>query len=63
MGNDKKFQVDFPSSIVEIIKKQIGILGNSESEIVKNLVLFYFKENEQLILLKNNNTQKRDSLG
>jgi len=63
MGYKKRFQVDFPAAIIEIIKKQKRILGNSESEIVKNIVLFYFKENGQLKLLKNNKVLKRDQLG
>jgi len=63
MGYKKRFQVDFPAAIIEIIKKQKGILGNSRSEIVKNIVLFYFKENGQLKLLENNKVLKRNQLG
>jgi len=52
MGTTQKFPVDFPPAIREIIKQQEGILGNSESEVVKNIVLFYFKEKGQLKVLK-----------
>ena len=44
MGKSQRFPVGFPPAIREIIKKQVGILGNSESEVVKNIVLIYFTE-------------------
>jgi len=39
-----RFPVSFPPVIRKIIKKQIGKLGNSESEVVKNMVLIYLAE-------------------
>ena len=44
MGKTQRFPVGFPPVIREIIKQQVGILGNSESEVVKNIVLIYFTE-------------------
>ena len=44
MVKSQRFPVGFPPAIREIIKKQVGILGNSESEVVKNIVLIYFTE-------------------
>ena len=44
MGKSQRFPVGFPPAIRDIIKKQVGILGNSESEVVKNIVLIYFTE-------------------
>ena len=48
MGKSQRFPVGFPPAIREIIKKQVGILGNSESEVVKNIVLIYFTEKRLL---------------
>ena len=44
MGKAQRFPVGFPPAIREIIKQQVGILGNSESEVVKNIVLIYYTE-------------------
>ena len=44
MGASQRFPVGFPPVIREIIKQQVGILGNSESEVVKNIVLIYLTE-------------------
>jgi hypothetical protein len=44
MGNSQRIPVGFPPFVREIIKQQVGILGNSESEVVKNIVLIYFTE-------------------
>ena len=44
MGKSQRFPVGFPPVIRDIIKQQVGILGNSESEVVKNIVLIYLTE-------------------
>ena len=44
MGKSQRFPVGFPPVIREIIKQQVGILGNSEAEVVKNMVLIYLTE-------------------
>ena len=44
MGQSQRFPVGFPPVIRDIIKQQVGVLGNSESEVVKNIVLIYFTE-------------------
>lgn len=44
MGKSQRFPVGFPPIIREIIKQQVGILGNSEAEVVKNMVLIYMTE-------------------
>lgn len=44
MGKSQRFPVSFPPVIREIIKEQVGILGSSESEVVKNMVLIYLTE-------------------
>ena len=44
MGKSQRFPVGFPPVIREIIKQQVGILGNSEAEVVKNMVLIYITE-------------------
>lgn len=48
MGKSQRFPVGFPPFIREIIKQQVGILGNSEAEVVKNIVLMYLTEKGQL---------------
>ena len=50
MGKSQRFPVGFPPIIREIIKQQVGTLGNSEAEVVKNIVLIYMTEKG---LLKN----------
>jgi hypothetical protein len=44
MGKSQRFPVGFPPFVREIIKQQVGILGNSEAEVVKNMVLIYLTE-------------------
>ncbi len=44
MGKSQRFPVGFPPIIRDIIKQQVGILGNSEAEVVKNMVLIYLTE-------------------
>lgn len=44
MGKIQRFPVGFPPIIREIIKQQVGELGNSEAEVVKNMVLIYLTE-------------------
>jgi len=44
MGKSQRFPVGFPPIIREIIKQQVGTLGNSEAEVVKNIVLIYMTE-------------------
>jgi hypothetical protein len=56
MGKSQRFPVGFPPVIREIIKQQVGILGNSEAEVVKNMVLIYITEKG---LLKKNRTEKK----
>lgn len=56
MGKSQRFPVGFPPVIREIIKHQVGILGSSESEVVKNIVLIYFTEKG---LLRRINTKDR----
>jgi hypothetical protein len=52
MGKSQRFPVGFPPVIREIIKQQVGILGSSESEVVKNIVLIYFTEKGHLKSLR-----------
>ena len=56
MGKSQRIPVSFPPFVREIIKQQVGILGNSESEVVKNIVLIYFTEKG---LLKRFESKKR----
>ena len=56
MGKSQRIPVGFPPFVREIIKQQVGILGNSESEVVKNIVLIYFTEKG---LLKRFESKKR----
>jgi hypothetical protein len=44
MSKSQRIPVGFPPFVREIIKQQVGILGNSESEVVKNIVLIYLTE-------------------
>jgi len=63
MGMTQKFPVDFSPAIREIIKQQEGILGDSESDVIKNIVLFYFIEKGHLKQLKTKKAQVRDLIG
>ena len=56
MGKSQRFPVGFPPIIREIIKQQVGILGNSEAEVVKNIVLIHLTEKG---LLKRFETKKK----
>lgn len=48
MGKSQRFPVGFPPVVREVIKQHVGILGNSESEVVKNIVLIYLTEKNLL---------------
>lgn len=52
MGNIQRFPVGFPPIVRNIIKQQVGVLGNSEAEVVKNIVLIYMTEKGLLKNLK-----------
>ena len=56
MSKTQRVPVSFPPVIRDIIKRQVGILGSSESEVVKNIVLIYFTEKG---LLRRINTRDR----
>ena len=60
MGSSQRFPVGFPPIIREIIKQQVGIIGNSEAEVVKNMVLIYLTEKG---LLKRFETKKSKGSG
>jgi hypothetical protein len=55
MGSAKRFPVGFPPIVRDVIKQHVGVLGNSESEVVKNMVLIYLTERG---LLKTQGTKK-----
>ena len=59
MGKSQRIPVGFPPIVREIIKQQVGILGNSESEVVKNIVLIYFTEKGLLRKVKNKQEGRR----
>jgi len=48
MGKIQRFPVGFPPIVRDIIKQQVGTLGNSEAEVVKNMVLIYLTERKLL---------------
>ncbi len=52
MSKTQRIPVSFPPVIRDIIKEQVGILGSSESEVVKNIVLIYFTEKGHLKSLR-----------
>ena len=60
MGNIQRFSVGFPPIVRDIIKQQVGVLGNSEAEVVKNIVLIYMTEKG---LLKSKQKQKEGNSG
>jgi len=60
MGKTQRIPVGFPPFIREIIIRQVGILGGSESEVVKNIVLMYLTEKE---LLKKIDTKAKKARG
>ena len=57
MGKIQRFPVGFPPVIREVIKQQVGILGNSEAEVVKNIVLMYLTEKG---MIKSFETDRRE---
>ena len=57
MSKSQRIPVGFPPLIRDVIKQQVGILGNSESEVVKNIVLIYLTEKG---LLKKFEKQKKE---
>jgi len=56
LSKTQRIPVGFPPFVREIIKRQVGILGSSESEVVKNIVLMYLTEKG---LLERFDTNKR----
>lgn len=60
MGKIQRFPVGFPPVIREIIKEQVGILGNSEAEVVKNIVLIYLTEKGLLTKFENKKKEGRE---
>ena len=60
MSQNKRFPVGFPPVVREIIREQVGKLGNSEAEVVKNIVLIYLTERG---MLKNIETKHKKEEG
>jgi hypothetical protein len=54
VSKTQRIPVGFPPFVREIIKRQVGILGSSESEVVKNIVLMYLTEKGLLIRIERN---------
>ncbi len=54
MSKTQRIPVGFPPFVRDIIKRQVGILGSSESEVVKNIVLMYLTEKGLLIRIERN---------
>ena len=63
MAENQRFLVDFPNAIIKKIKQHQGILGESESEVIKNLVFYYIKEKGLLRILKTSKIQEGDGIG
>lgn len=59
MGKNQRFPVGFPPFIREIIKQQVGTVGNSEAEVVKNIVLIYLTERGLLNVGEKRNGRKK----
>ncbi len=57
MSKTQRIPVGFPPFVRQIIKRQVGILGSSESEVVKNIVLMYLTE-KGLLRRMDSNTRK-----
>ena len=57
MGNVQRIPVGFPPLLRDLIKQQVGILGNSEAEVVKNIVLMYMTEKG---ILKTSKIKRRE---
>lgn len=58
MGKSKRFSVGFPPAIRKAIKQQVGKLGSSEAEVVRNMVLIYITE-KGLLKQKQEKEKKR----
>ena len=58
MGNIQRIPVGFPPIVRDVIKQQVGVLGNSESEVVKNIVLIYLTERGLLKVNKPSNKKE-----
>ena len=56
MPKNQRFPVGFPPIVRKVIKDQVGTIGNSEAEVVKNIVLIYFTERK--LLRKNLDNEK-----
>ncbi|MCX6665866.1 MAG: CopG family transcriptional regulator [Euryarchaeota archaeon] len=54
-----RFPVGFPPFVRDIIKQQVGTLGNSEAEVVKNIVLIYLTEKGVLKLQQRKGGKER----
>jgi hypothetical protein len=54
LSKTQRIPVGFPPFVREIIKRQVGILGSSESEVVKNIVLMYLTEKGLLVRFDSN---------
>ena len=59
MGSNPRFPVGFPPFVREIIRRQVGTLGNSEAEVVKNIVLIYLTEQGLLKAVMGKEAKKR----
>jgi len=57
LGSVQRIPVGFPPIVRDVIKRHVGVLGNSESEVVKNIVLIYLTERG---LLKTQTTKTRE---
>ena len=60
MGTTQRIPVSFPPIVRQVIKQQVDILGSSESEVVKNMVIIYLTEKN---LLRNSNGKKEGRHG
>jgi len=58
MSKSQRIPVGFPPFVREIIKQQVDVLGNSESEVVKNIVLIYLTEKGLLRKFKREGREK-----
>ncbi|MEF8879346.1 MAG: hypothetical protein V5A64_03005 [Candidatus Thermoplasmatota archaeon] len=62
MSQSSRVPVGFPPVVRKIIKEQVGTLGNSEAEVIKNIVLIYFTERGELKTweMKKNSNKKEE---
>jgi len=51
-NKNNRLSIGFPPAIRDLIKEQVGQLGNSESEVVKTIVIIYFVKTGSLTLKK-----------